>query len=86
MLVLLCGCANSIPSHLYSNAFPSDPNILSRVCGEKYLISFVEHVIGDEKYECSMFHSLEIRSRSSVGNVYCVSFRGSVIGMQYLYH
>ena len=43
----LWGWAYPIPCHLYWNAVPSDPKILSLANGEKYSVMCVEHVIGE---------------------------------------
>ena len=42
---------------------PSDPKTLSLVNGEKYYVMCVEHVIGDEKYECDMLNVVVMESR-----------------------
>ena len=41
-----------MPSYLKSKAFPKDPKIFSLLNGETNLFSAVEHVTGEEKYEC----------------------------------
>ena len=35
---------------------PNDPKILSLMNGEKYFVQCVEHVTGEEKYECEMLN------------------------------
>ena len=45
----------------------------------------VGHVTGDEKYECVICNMFMIFSRMASGSVYCASFRGSLLGVLYLY-
>ena len=52
----LCGWAYPISCHLYWKAVPNDPKILSLMNGEKYFVQCVEHVTGEEKYECEMLN------------------------------
>ena len=60
---------------------PSDPKILSLVNGEKYSVMCVEHVIGDEKYECEMLNVFVMESRRFCGRVCCDTLNGSFFGM-----
>lgn len=41
-------------------------------------MSLVEHVTGDEKYECWMLKVLISESKIDVGSVYCASLKGVV--------
>ena len=43
------------------------------------------HVTGDEKYECVIWNVFIKFSRMVFGSVYCESFRGSFLGILYLY-
>ena len=61
----IMGCTYPILVHLELNVFPRKPTILSHVKGEKNLVSFVEHVIGEEKYECWLLCAV-VRVSSSV--------------------
>ena len=38
--------------HLEICACPIEPNVMSRLCGERYCVSCVGQVSEDEKYEC----------------------------------
>ena len=42
------GNARLVPFYLEEWACPSEPNIMSRVCGELYCVSWIGHVSGDE--------------------------------------
>lgn len=46
---------------------------------------WVEHVIGEEKYEWEILNVVVRVSRMLVGKVYCDDFRGSFFGVLYLY-
>ena len=48
--------AYPIPCHLYWKAVPNHPKILSLMNGEKCSVQCVEHVTGEEKYECEMLN------------------------------
>ena len=41
----------------------------------------VEHVTGEEKYECEMLNVVVIESRRFCGRVCCVVFSGSFFGI-----
>ena len=60
---------------------PSDPKILSLVNGEKYYVMCVEHVIGEEKYECEMLNVFVMVSRRFCGRECCDTFNGSFFGV-----
>ena len=45
----------------------------------------VEHVIGEEKYECDMLNVFVMESRRFCGRVYCAVFRGSFFDFLGLY-
>ena len=45
----------------------------------------VEHVIGDEKHEYAILKEFIRCSRMAFGSVYCENFRGSFLGVLYLY-
>ena len=49
--------------------------------GEKYFVMYVEHVIGEEKYECEMLNVFVMESRRFCGRVCCDTFSGSFFGM-----
>jgi hypothetical protein len=58
-----------MPFHLYWKAVPSDPKILSLANGEWNLVMCVEHVTGEEKYECEMLNVLVMESKRVCGRV-----------------
>ena len=45
----------------------------------------VEHVIGEEKYECEMLNVFVMVSKRFCGRVYCDAFSGSFFGILELY-
>jgi hypothetical protein len=82
----LWGCAYPIPCHLYLKAWPSEPNSESRGNGEKKLFNCVGHVRREEKYERVILKVLHRYLRIGLGRVYCEQWRGSFLGVLYLYH
>ena len=64
---------------------PSDPNILSLVNGEKYFVICVEHVIGEEKYDCDMLNVFVMVSRRFCGRVCCDVLSEFFFGILELY-
>ena len=48
-------------------------------------MSVVGHVTGDEKYECVIWKVFMRFSKMAFGSVYCASFKGSFLGVLYLY-
>ena len=78
-------CAIPFPFHLCLNVVPRDPKILSQKKREKKYFNLVEHVMGEEKYECVILKYVINVSSSGSDNVNWVCFRGSVLGSLYLY-
>jgi hypothetical protein len=66
---LLCGWAYPLFSHLCLKAIPLDPNMESLWNGELYVLTRVEQVTGEEKYEVLILNSVIIWSRISIGSV-----------------
>jgi hypothetical protein len=54
--LIVWGCANPVPCHLYWKAVSKDPKITSLWKDEKRDDMVVEQVTGDEKYECVMLN------------------------------
>ena len=75
-ILSLCEWAYLIPFHLYWKAVPSDPKTLCLVNGEYNFIICVEHVIGEEKYECEMLNASVMESRRFCGRMCCDVFSG----------
>lgn len=82
---LVHGWAYPIPFHLYRKVVLSEPNTLSLAKGEQNCVIFVEHVMGEEKYEWETLKLIVKESRTWVGRVCCVVFSGSLLGTLYLY-
>jgi hypothetical protein len=70
---------------LYWNTFLVDSNTTSLGNGEWNCLSVEEHVTSDEKYECIIWNELVRCSKMVFGSVYCENFRGSFLGVLYLY-
>ena len=52
------GKASPTPFHLEDFACPSEPNIMSRLCGELYCVNCMGQVRGDEQYECVIWNEV----------------------------
>ena len=75
--------ADSFPFVLESSA--NDPKTLSLVNGEYNCVICVEHVTGEEKYDCEMLNVCVRESRRCCGKVCWGSFGESFFGFLYLY-
>lgn len=65
---------------------PSDPKSLFSVNGEyNYSVIFIEHGIGEEKYESVILKVVIMASMMLVGRMYCDDLRGSFLCIIYLY-
>ncbi len=61
-----------------------DPNTLSLANGEWNCVICVEHVTGEEKYDCEILNVLVRESRMLFGRV-CYEFLGEFLGFLYWY-
>ena len=64
---------------------PSDPNTLSHVNGEENCVICVEHITGEEKYDCEMLNVSIRESKILYGRVCCDRLSGSFLKVLYLY-
>ena len=78
-------CAIPFPFHLCVNAVPKEPKILSLEKKKKKYFNLVEHVMGEEKYECVILKFVINVLSNGSGNVNSVCFKGFVLDSLYLY-
>ena len=78
-------CDIPFPFHLCVNVVLREPKILSLEKGKIKYFNLVEHVMGEEKYECVILKIVINVSSNGSSNVNWVCFRGSILGSLYLY-
>jgi hypothetical protein len=70
---------------LMLECFPIDLNITSLGNREYDCLNVAEHITDDEKYECVIWKEFIRCSRMVFGSVYYENFKGSFLGVLYLY-